>query len=155
LPLPLALQVTDRDTGDGVILDRGSLTNALLASIAAPPLLPPVEIGGRRIIDGALSDPVPRHAAAGEGIDCVISIGTSVAANGLPMQGTAVSRDNNGFHIEIAFDRPIRWWNTHLAPALLEHGRTLADRICGQMERFLASAEIEQRRDRRTERSHR
>jgi NTE family protein len=148
LSVPLALQATDRATGDGVVLRRGGLAQALLASIAAPPLLPPVEIDGRMLIDGALSAPVPLDAVAGNGVDRVISIGTSVQGAG----PSRVSDDGsdarlgsaekgggpNALHIEIPFKQSIRWWDTQLVPALLEHGREIASKARCPLERFLA-----------------
>jgi hypothetical protein len=56
-----------------------------------------------------------------------------------------ISRAGNGLHVEITFDRPVQWWDTHLVPALIEHGRALAIRIRGRMERFLDNAPVERR----------
>jgi NTE family protein len=63
--LPLALRVTSTDaaTGERVVLRSGSLVQALRASIALPFMFKPVHIGGRRLIDGFVADPLPVSAA--------------------------------------------------------------------------------------------
>jgi NTE family protein len=46
-----------------VVLREGSLVTALRASIALPFMFAPVHIGGRRLIDGFVADPLPVSAA--------------------------------------------------------------------------------------------
>ena len=64
--LRLALRVTTTDAGTGqrVVLREGSLVQALRASIALPFMFAPVQIEGRRLIDGFVADPLPVSAAA-------------------------------------------------------------------------------------------
>lgn len=59
LPLPFAAVATDALTGRPVVLDHGDLEPAVLASSAIPAILPPVEIDGRRLVDGGLVANVP------------------------------------------------------------------------------------------------
>lgn len=63
--LPLALRVTSTDaaTGKRVVLRSGSLVQALRAGIALPFMFKPVHIGGQRLIDGLVADPLPVSAA--------------------------------------------------------------------------------------------
>lgn len=62
-----ALRVTTTDadaaTGERVVLRSGSLVQALRVSIALPFMFKPVHIGGRRLIDGFVADPLPVSAA--------------------------------------------------------------------------------------------
>ncbi|WP_344057147.1 patatin-like phospholipase family protein, partial [Microbispora corallina] len=54
---PLLIPSVDAETGEAVIWDRhgaASLPEAVAASIAFPATAPPITIGGRRYIDGAL-----------------------------------------------------------------------------------------------------
>lgn len=62
LPTPLRIAATDAATGRSVVLTRGSLTDALRASIALPMMFPSVEFEGRRLVDGVISDPLPLSA---------------------------------------------------------------------------------------------
>jgi NTE family protein len=59
LPLPLSIIATDIGTGERVVFREGSLTSAMRASMSVPGLLSPVDIGGRKLVDGGLVDNVP------------------------------------------------------------------------------------------------
>ena len=62
-PIPLVVVATDLRSGEAVVLDRGDATTALLASSAIPGIFPPVEIGGRLLVDGAAAADVPLRQA--------------------------------------------------------------------------------------------
>jgi len=59
LPLPLSIIATDIGTGERVVFREGSLTSAMRASMSVPGLLSPVDVGGRKLVDGGLVDNVP------------------------------------------------------------------------------------------------
>ncbi len=61
-------------TGHEVWLTRGSLALALRASYALPGIFPPVHLGGRWLVDGALVNPVPVSAARALGARVVIAV---------------------------------------------------------------------------------
>lgn len=63
LHLPLRVTTADATTGERVVLRRGPLVQALRASIALPFMFSPVQIDGRRLIDGFVADPLPVSAA--------------------------------------------------------------------------------------------
>jgi NTE family protein len=66
LAIPLRVVAADLETGEEVVLACGPLRPALLASAALPGLFPPVRLGGRVLVDGAVVDTVPlSHALAG------------------------------------------------------------------------------------------
>lgn len=73
LPTALRVVATDAATGHRVVLDQGPLADALRASLAVPFLFPPVELAGRRLIDGVVSDPLPTSAA--DGADVIVTLG--------------------------------------------------------------------------------
>lgn len=64
LEIPLAAVCCDLATGDEVVLREGSLEVAVRASAAIPGILPPVTVGGRTLVDGAMVTPVPASIAA-------------------------------------------------------------------------------------------
>ncbi len=64
LDIPFAAVCCDLSSGDEVVLRDGSLEEAVRASSAIPGLLPPVTVGGRTLVDGAMVTPVPDTAAA-------------------------------------------------------------------------------------------
>ncbi len=59
LPLAFTAVATDLDRGREVWLRRGSLFDAIRASIAVPTVFRPHRLNGHRMIDGALLNPVP------------------------------------------------------------------------------------------------
>jgi NTE family protein len=66
LEVPLRVIATDLDTGEEVVLARGPLKPALLASAALPGVFPIVVHGGRRLVDGGVVNNVPLwHALSG------------------------------------------------------------------------------------------
>jgi len=59
LAIPLSVVATDFWERRAVVLDSGPLKPAIQASMALPGLFTPVELGGRVLIDGGTSNPVP------------------------------------------------------------------------------------------------
>jgi NTE family protein len=59
LKIPFVATGVDLNTGQQVILNRGSLLEAILATIAVPGVFPPRVWKGHTLIDGGILDPVP------------------------------------------------------------------------------------------------
>lgn len=57
--VPVHVVATDVESGAAVVLSRGDAVSALLASAAVPGLYPPVRVGQRHLIDGAVSADTP------------------------------------------------------------------------------------------------
>jgi len=74
LPIRFAAIATEFNTGHEIWLTRGRLTDALRASYSLPGIFPPVLIGGRWLVDGALVNPVPVSAARALGARLVIAV---------------------------------------------------------------------------------
>jgi NTE family protein len=75
LPLPLSILATDIGTGERVVFRDGSLTQAMRASMSVPGLMAPVEVRGRKLVDGGLVDNVPiREVRERCGADVVIAV---------------------------------------------------------------------------------
>jgi NTE family protein len=94
LPIRFAAISTEIGTGHEVWLTRGSLSLAVRASYALPGIFPPVHLGGRWLVDGALVNPVPVSAARALGARVVIAVnmdadrfgrGTTIASHGSVM----------------------------------------------------------------------
>jgi len=84
LPIRFAAIATEITTGHEIWLTRGLLVDALRASYALPGIFPPVRIGGRWLVDGALVNPVPVSAARSLGARLVIAVNlnSELAARG-------------------------------------------------------------------------
>ena len=65
---------TDFDTGREVWLKKGSLAEAVRASLALPGLFTPARIGDRWLMDGGLVNPVPVSACRAFGAEIVIAV---------------------------------------------------------------------------------
>ena len=74
LDTPLTIVATDVLLGQEVLLRRGLLWAAVLASIAIPGIYPPQHIGGHVLVDGGLVNPVPSNVVASMGADVVIAV---------------------------------------------------------------------------------
>ncbi len=59
LPIPFHAMATDIETGEAVVLDHGSLSQAMRASMSVPGALAPVEIDGRLLVDGGIANNLP------------------------------------------------------------------------------------------------
>jgi len=77
LPVPFRAVAADIETGEAVVLDRGSLSQAMRASMAVPGALAPVEIGGRLLVDGGIANNLPIDEARKLCADVVIAVNIS------------------------------------------------------------------------------
>jgi NTE family protein len=74
LPIPFACVGTDIETGEPVVLNRGSLPEAIRASMAIPTVFTPVELDGRLLVDGGLVRNFPVEEVLAMGADIVIGV---------------------------------------------------------------------------------
>jgi NTE family protein len=88
LPLRFAAIATEFANGHEIWLTHGRLVDALRASYALPGIFPPVRIGGRWLLDGALVNPVPVSAARALGARVVIAVHLNAE---FPGRGTVIS----------------------------------------------------------------
>ncbi|HEX7965116.1 MAG TPA: patatin-like phospholipase family protein [Gammaproteobacteria bacterium] len=74
LPIPFRAVATDITNGNMVVLDHGSLADAVHASMSVPGLYPPVRIDDHPLVDGGLSRNLPVDVARKMGADVVIAV---------------------------------------------------------------------------------
>ena len=77
LPIPFRAMATDIETGESVVLDRGSVAQAMRASMAVPGAIAPVEIDGRLLVDGGIANNLPIDEARKLCADVVIAVNIS------------------------------------------------------------------------------
>ncbi|TMM32470.1 patatin [Polaribacter aestuariivivens] len=65
---------TDIETGEAVVLQKGSLPLSLRASGSFPTLLSPVEIDGKLLIDGGVANNFPVKLMKAKGMDFIIGV---------------------------------------------------------------------------------
>ncbi len=81
LRIPFACVATDIDTGEEVVIDRGSVPEALRASISIPGIFTVVKREGRYLVDGGLTTPVPASVVRRMGADFVIAVNVTPDVN--------------------------------------------------------------------------
>jgi len=82
LKIPFRAIATDLVSGERVILDRGSLAEALRASTTVPLLFSPIERNGAQLVDGGLVSNIPVDVARAAGCDIVVAINTASELRG-------------------------------------------------------------------------
>jgi NTE family protein len=86
-PVPLVCVATDLFSGERVLLDRGPLLDAMLASATVPGLFEPVPWEGRLLVDGGLVDEVPVHSAIDCGAQVIVAVDVSHPLLGRELNG--------------------------------------------------------------------
>jgi len=74
LTIPLAVVAVDIHSGEPVVLNRGSVAEAVRSSIAIPGVMEPARIEQRWLVDGGLVNPVPADILIRKGIDFIIGV---------------------------------------------------------------------------------
>ena len=73
LRTPFAMVAVDLATRSGVVLDRGPLWQAGLASVSLPGIFPPVLVGEHILMDAGMHDPVPLRLVRNMGADILLA----------------------------------------------------------------------------------
>lgn len=156
MPTPLRVTATDAATGTPVVLTRGRLVDALLASIAVPVIFPSVEIEGRRLVDGVISDPLPVSAADDahvvfalgfEGamprrvdrVSRLVAQASTALINNLQRARLDAARASGRrlFCFDIELDQRVGLWQTDALPDLYAAGRRAAEKRLPEILRLL------------------
>jgi NTE family protein len=178
--IPIAMVAADLVTGREVVLQEGSLVDAVLATTAIPALFPPVAHGDHLLVDGGVLNNTPVDVAYGMGASWVIGVdlgGLSESFSFAP-----ADRPNTpGWHprrlmpraqlrvadraLAIIVARMTADRMAHMPPTVLlqpsvgaltifDISRTLEGRIAGERATFAERAAIEEIRDRRAAEHH-
>jgi NTE family protein len=81
LKINFACVATDIDTGEEVVIDSGSVPEAVRASISIPGIFALVKREGRYLVDGGLTTPVPVNVVRRMGADFVIAVNVTPDVN--------------------------------------------------------------------------
>jgi NTE family protein len=158
---PLLITATDFHNGEQVVLSEGSLVDAIRASIAIPFAFAPWKVGGRLLIDGFLSDPLPVGVAVREGAHVILAMGfdspyqTEVRSAGrFAFQVSSIMTNNLlrsafAFHglahhgemipIMPRFAQRVGLFDTKKIPYVIEEGERAAEEQLPYLKRLLAS----------------
>ncbi len=168
LPIKTMIQTTHVLNGKPVMLTSSLLREAVYASGALFPLLPPLSIDGRLLMDGVYSAPLPVMEAVNQGMDVVIAITyeertTEDSKGFVPyfmrnmgycqywMQRSQVALSVDMHHYEIVFvnvvfDKFISLRSSRRIPEILEKGEKAVelkkDEILTAIESFSSSKQV-------------
>lgn len=147
LQTPLRVAATNAADGAPVVLTTGRVAHAVRASMALPIIFPSVEIDGRRLVDGVISDPLPLAAAADARV--VITLGfagamprridrlsrmvaqtSTTLINNLMDARIAVARASGQrlISIDLQLDQHVGLWDTSAMPYLCDAGWRACER---------------------------
>ncbi len=100
--IPLTVMATELQTGDEVRLTTGSALQAMLASTSLPGVFPPVEIGGRTLVDGGIANNTPISVAieAGATEVWVLNTGYSCGLAKAPKTALATALHSVGLLVQ-------------------------------------------------------
>ncbi|MBF8301109.1 MAG: rssA 2 [Acidobacteria bacterium] len=88
LPIPFRCVATDIRLAQPVVLDSGSLSDALRASMAMPGLFSPVALDGRLLVDGGALNNVPADVVRAMGARVVIAVNVGSSTDAPPAPTT-------------------------------------------------------------------
>jgi NTE family protein len=74
LPTPFRTVAVDLLSAQPVVMRRGSLADAMRATMSLPLIFPPVELNGQVLIDGGTMNNVPADIVKGIGVDRVVAV---------------------------------------------------------------------------------
>lgn len=155
LVIPFAVTATDFASGEGVVFRSGPVIDAVRASCAYPGMFLPVNVGGRLLVDGMLSHPVPACPAAEMGASHVIAISLKGrwSAKGAPRhvfdvigQCFAIAQENNAQQWRSAASLIVEpdvsgfgYDDFSRTPELLEAGETAMRAALPEIRQWLAA----------------
>ncbi|WP_062516352.1 patatin-like phospholipase family protein [Demequina gelatinilytica] len=130
LPVRFAAVATDIVAREERIIDRGSLVDALRATISVPGIFRPVTLDGRRLADGGLKSNLPIDAALRLGASPVIAVRVAPEWD---VPGYASSTTLRALEIrpDVLVIKPAlrgrTWWQTKDLGAVVAAGRAAAE----------------------------
>ncbi|MCC5862260.1 MAG: patatin-like phospholipase family protein [Gammaproteobacteria bacterium] len=92
LPMRFTAVATDIERQREVWLDRGSLFDAIRASVAVPMVFAPVRRNGRLLVDGGLVNPMPVAPVLNSDADLIIAV--NLGAHASRQVGTRIEADS-------------------------------------------------------------
>lgn len=131
LPIPFFCVGTNIETGQEVVLDKGSLPLAIRASASFPSLLNPVEIDGELLVDGGVVNNFPVDIMKTKNVDIII---------GVNVEGELYKRENLtsiasilaqiiNFQMYRKSDKQIEKVNVYMRPKIAEYNVISFDKV--------------------------
>ena len=90
LPIPFRAVATDIANGEKVVFRKGHLPQVIRASMSIPAVFAPVELDGRLLVDGGMTDNIPLDVARQMGVDIAIVVDIGTPLRGRKQLNTVV-----------------------------------------------------------------
>jgi NTE family protein len=113
LEIPMAVTVTDIESGEGLVLTEGDLIRAVRASSSFPGAFEPIELNGRTVADGGIVSNLPVEAASYLGANRTVA--SDVTS---PRHSVYLTPDEEG-----------SWWERMVATVKLERRNPMAQML--------------------------
>ncbi len=149
--VPLRIAAADLATGELVVLDRGPVVDAVLASGSIPGIFPPKPLGSRLLVDGDVAEKVPVSAVADLGAGPLVAVDVSNPGPIAPPRnsletvlaaGEASRRrlkelalDRADLVVRIPLEAPIDTFDLERAHEVYELGRREGERLLARLPR--------------------
>lgn len=141
LPVPLGLVAADLLSGREVVLRRGPVWQAVLATCSIPGIYPAQPVGPYLLVDGGIVEPVPVAASVSLGADVVVAVKLVGGEPPLERDGEALPASGRGPGAVGAILRSIELMQTRIG--IHPEGATvvsvdvgLSDQRSGKLRRF-------------------
>ncbi len=135
LPIRYAAVATDVASHAAVVLDAGSVVDAMCASIAVPGIFRPKKHRGLLMVDGGMVQNLPLETAFGMGADHVIGVRLAPEWDGLPQVQTSAHVHELEIGNDVTLIHPLvgarSQWQGRDIPGLIALGREAAERALG------------------------
>jgi len=154
--IPFYITATDYMTGEQVIINEGSICEAVRATIALPLIFPPITKGDQLLADGYLSDPLPVGVAIQEGADIILAMGfesisagernsisdylfhlSSILSNNLLHASFAfynIAHHSDVIPIIPQFDEEVHMFDTHRVPEIIRVGEKEGEKLLPRLK---------------------
>ena len=130
MPMPFVAVATDLAAREARVFDRGSLIDALRASISVPGVFRPVRLDGRRFADGGLIANLPLQAAIDLGASPIIAVRVAPEWD-VPGYSSAAALRALEVRADVILVSPglggHQWWQTRNLAAIVAAGRSAAE----------------------------
>jgi len=137
LKIPFACVATDIETGEKIVINQGSVIEAIKASSSIPIMFTVAKWKNRYLVDGALVDPVPVSVVREMGADFIIAVNT---APDMSMKAYQHSKKPNIFNVIMQ--------TIHIAShRVAEYGLSGADVVIEPQVTHIASMDFHRGRD--------
>ncbi len=100
--VPIHVVATDLRSGDEVVLSKGPVVEAVLASAAIPGIFPSVHVDGRELVDGGVSNNTPISTAMTLGADRIIVLPTGYACGLAEVPAGAIGKALHSLNLLVA-----------------------------------------------------